>query len=151
MMTKKIVLPVLIFSFASAAIFSAVTIAHAQTNSNNGFSKLVQAIAQKFNLDPNQVQDVFNQYHRQNMQNRQAFFQNRLDDLVTQGKITQSQKQAILDEVAKLKIESAISRQNRLSEIQSWAQSQGIDLSLIPMLGRGRGMGMKMGWMNTSK
>ena len=74
----------------------------------------------------------------------------RWTQLVTQGKITELQKQAIINELAalrtkydpvKMKDLSPTDRKtqmdNEQNELKTWAQAQGIDLSLIRP---GRGM-----------
>ncbi len=124
-------------------------------------------IAQKFGLDKNQVQSVFDQYRQQQKTNFQQNLQNRLnsklDQAVQQGKITSTQKQAILDELATLKNKYNLNSlqtmtpaqrkqalQNAQSDFVSWAKSQGINLSNLkigfgfgmPFLLRGRHMGL---------
>ncbi len=157
-MKKKIILPVLGLILVSVVALG-VNQVHAQSNGNNFYSGLVQAIAQKFGLDQGQVQAVVDQYHtqqKQNMQqNMQQREQDRLDKLVQDGKINATQKQAILDELAALKSKynpanfknmTADQRKQQFQaqqdEINTWAKSQGIDPSyLMPSFGKGgRGM-----------
>jgi hypothetical protein len=132
--------------------------------SANPLSGLVQMIAQKFNLDQGQVQTVVDQFRTQQkqtmMQNMQKREDNRLAGLVTSGKITDTQKQAIITELAALKIkynpenfknlsaaDRKTQRQNEQNELKVWAQSQGIDIKLIqPGFGMGfGGRGMHKG------
>ena len=93
-----------------------------------------------------------------NMQNRLKL---KLDQEVTWGEITSSQEQAILNELITLKSkyltgsmqgETSAQRkqnfQNMQNDLKSWAQSQNIDMSLIPGFGR-RGMGRGL-WPNPS-
>lgn len=136
-----------------------VTQVHAQ--GTNG-QTLAQTIAQKFNLDTNQVQQVIDQYRTNNqsqkLQNLEQKVSDHLDQLVQQGKITSAQKTAIENEVNTLKDKynfsgfSSMNTQERKQAIQSaisdfktWAQSQGINLSHLginPLFG----MGMMHRW-----
>jgi uncharacterized protein YigA (DUF484 family) len=119
--------------------------ASSSTNSTpNFFQGLVQFIAQKFGIDQGQVQNDVNSYHIQHVQQVQQKMQKndkkRLDTLVSQGKITTSQEQQILDEQSKLKSEynpqdfktltqdqRRAKFQQEQAEIQAWSSSTGID------------------------
>lgn len=129
-----------------------ITQVYAQSN-GNPISGLAQAIAQKFNIDPNQVQTTITDYRQQNKQNN---LQSHLNQLVTQGKITQAQEQAIITEISSLKTkynlgslgtitpqERRQALQNAHNEFKTWAQSQGINL---PIFGRGFGRFSRLRW-----
>ncbi|MCL4354485.1 hypothetical protein M1349_03380 [Patescibacteria group bacterium] len=165
MLKKKIILPVLAVVVLGVGGALVSMQAHAQTN-NTPLSGLVQAIAQKFGLDQSQVQSVVDNYRNQQRQKMQQNIQqkeeNRLNTLVQQGKITDAQKKAILDEQAKLKNEYSPNSfknltpeqrkqqfQKEQDEINSWAKSQGIDPAYVmPGFGMGRFRGMHKGWFN---
>ena len=141
------------------AALLAVTRVSAQ--SSNKSAGLVQAIAQKLNVDQSQVQSVVDQFRQdhktkmqQNMQQRE---EQHLTKLVQDGKLTDAQKQAILNELASLKTKynpdnfknlSGDDRKKQMQamkdELKSWFQSQGIDQNLI--MGFGKGMIMRRGW-----
>ncbi|MCL5409799.1 MAG: hypothetical protein M1607_02995 [Patescibacteria group bacterium] len=146
LLSKKLLLPALAVAILTIGVMGA-SVVNAQTPDNH-LAGLVQAISQKFGLNESQVQAVVDQYQQQQKANFQANAQQRLTDrlnqAVTDGKITDTQKQAILDELAKLQSEyspsslkamSADQRKQTLQqeqdEIQSWAQSQGIDPSYL--------------------
>jgi len=145
------------------------TSVYAQTNTKNDsngnfFSGLVQAIAQKFHLDENQVKATVDDYHQQKRKERKENMgkkeEDRLSQLVKDGKITDAQKQAILSKLASLKQkynpanmkdktpeERKKQMQSMKDELTSWAKSQGIDINLIfPKFEMGAGMGRK--WMH---
>lgn len=143
-------------SIAGVAFFGVSQFAHAQ---NNG-QTLVQMIAQAFGLDQNKVQAVFNQYKQQHQTQRMQVLQDKLkthlDQLVSQGKISSAQEQAILTELNTLKNEANsaniknMTPQQRQQELQklrdeftTWAKSQGIDPTVVHPFG---GMGMHRGW-----
>lgn len=159
MTSKKILLPVLAVAIIGGTIILSVNQVHAQTN-NNPLSNLVQMIAQKFGLDQNQVQSLVDQFQQEQKQNRLQKMKDRekmkLDKLVQQGKITSTQEQSILDELVVLKNKYNLGNLKNLTpdqrkaqfqamqnELKSWAQSQGIDPTLI-MPGSGMG-GFKKG------
>lgn len=144
-MQKKYIVPILGVVALGATLFGAGRV-YAQGNTM--FTGLAQAIAQKFGLDQTQVQSVLDQYRQTQQatmqQKRQQNEQDRLNKLVTDGKITAAQKQAILDEQAKLKSEypqssfktmTADQRKQSMAaeqaEIKAWAQAQGIDASYL--------------------
>lgn len=149
--------------------------AYAQTTTNTTHPSFIQGLidffAQKFGLEKTQVQSAVNEYRAQ----RKATItprptltpdqitqreKTRLDKFVSDGKITSSQEQAILNELAilqakyssdSLKNLTPDQRRTKLQqmhdEIVAWAKSQGIDSSYVLPLGfRGRmgfGRGMK--------
>src|SRR5574337_403432 len=96
MLRAKIIVPALVAALGLGAV--GVGAVNAQTNTP--FSGLATAIAQKFNLDQGQVQGVINQYRSQHMQQGLS---NRLDQLISQGKITSEQKDAIISELNALR------------------------------------------------
>jgi hypothetical protein len=156
MISKKIFIPVIALTIAGTTFFGVSQFVHAQ----NSGQTLVQMIAQKFGLDQNKVQAVFDDYKNQHQSEKLQFMQDRLkthlDGLVSQGKITSSQEQAIIDELSKLRDEVTganfknMTSQERKQAMQkihdefvSWAKSQGIDLTLVHPFG---GIGMHKGW-----
>lgn len=170
MISKKIIFPAVAVLIIGGATAFGITQVHAQTT-NNPFSDLVQKIAQKFGLDQTQVQSVFDDYRNQRkqtmMQNMQKKQEDRLNQLVQNGKITDAQKTAILNEMSVLKSkynpdnfrnmtpdERKKQFQAEQDEIKTWSQSQSIDpMYLRPGFGIGwprRMHGKGMGWFNVT-
>lgn len=152
MITKKLILPAFVIVTAAGILTLSVSKVNAQTN--DPMLGLVQTIAKKFNLDQVQVQNVVNQYRVQTRQGRSKDLtksrEDRLAQMVKDGKITESQKQAIIAELAAVKAkhnpeskdltpaERKAQMEDEQVEIKAWAQSQGIDLKLImPQAGMG--------------
>ncbi|MCL4374787.1 hypothetical protein M1523_02910 [Patescibacteria group bacterium] len=128
---------------------------------NNVFSRLVEFISQKFGLDKTQVQNAVNDFKQQEKakitprptmtpEDQQAREKKRLDNSVSQGKITQAQEDAIIAELNALKTKYPFSStttadqrktqmQNLQNELQSWAQANGINAKLIWPIGVGGG------------
>jgi len=151
-------IPMIAITVGGAALF-AVSQVHAQTT--NGTSSLVETLAQKLNIDPVKIQSVVDQFkqdHRAKMeQNMQQREERHLTKLVQDGKLTDAQKQAILNELSALKTKynpdnfknlSADDRKKQMQamhdELKSWLQSQGIDPTIL--MGFGKGMIMRRGW-----
>lgn len=143
MLTKKLLIPFI----SGIAIVTVATagIAFAQTPAVSG---LAQAIAQKFNLNPTEVQTVITQYQQTQKQQMHQEMQQKvksyLDSKVKDGTITQAQENVLIAELQKVQTEyspeswsnlTPDQRQQQMQkmkqELQSWAQSQGIDLSKV--------------------
>lgn len=137
---------------------SGATSAFAQTTTQqNHMTSLVQKIASKFGLKEADVQSVFDEDHKALQAERQAQYETRLTQLVTDGKITEDQKKLLLAKHAELQSTREANRgsmQNMTNEqrktkrdeertaLEAWAKQNGIDMQYL-MLGRGMGHG---GW-----
>lgn len=121
------------------------------------YSLLVQQLAQKFNLNPAEVQSVFDQNRSQRMSQMQTNFEARLTQDVKDGKITDAQKQLILQKRQELKAQRQTNRDSfknmnadarkaaisaQRTDLQNWAKQNGIDLKYF--FG---GFGMRGHWM----
>jgi nucleoid DNA-binding protein len=113
----------------------------AQSNTKTSF---VAELAQKLGIDQSKVQTAVDQIKTEHTAQVEANFESKLSDLVTQGKLTVVQKQAVLDKMTELK--SYISSdafknltpqqkkqalQTKRTDLENWAKQEGIDLSLI--------------------
>jgi len=94
-MKKRIILPALLLSGALAVGSLGFARAYAQENSE--YPPIVLKLAEKFGLNASEVQDVFKEVHDEHEADREARFSEHLNDLVSDGKLTESQKQMILD------------------------------------------------------
>ncbi len=142
-----------------AGILSAST-AFAQqstTSEQDPMSSLVQKIATKFNLSQDDVQAVFDEEHEERHTQMEANFEQQLSQYVSDGKITEQQKQLIIEKRKEMASERESSKDNfknlsederktqmnaKKTELEAWAKENGIDLQyLMPKGGRG-GPGM---------
>lgn len=156
MKSKQILIPIIALTVLGG-ITMGVSQTYAQT-SNNSFSPLVEKIAQSFGLDKTKVQSVVDQYQQEQKANREKQMQQkqeeRLTTLVKDGKITEAQKQSILTELSALKKkynpdlmkdmtmdQRKAQRQSMETELKTWANSQGIDISYVRPGFGGKGMG----------
>ena len=131
-------------------------------NVQNRMSGLVAAIAQKFHLNVQDVQQVFDAQRQQSMQQMQAQqgqrMKARLDQAVKDGKLTQSQEDQIIAKqqevqtfMASLQGKNPQDRQSaiktEMDSLKSWAQSNNIPSQyLMPFGGRMGGMHGMHGW-----
>lgn len=133
------------------------------TGQTNPISNLVTAIAQKFNLNQADVQQVFDQQRQQNQAEHQQRFADRLTQDVKDGKLTQAQADAITAKMAELQTQRQTDKtalqgktqeerqayfQQQVDALKQWATDNNIPAGYLPfgpMMGHGhRGFGMGM-------
>lgn len=117
-------------------------------------SSMAQKLADKFGLNKDEVQAVFDQTHSQMQAERESRQKARLSQLVTDGKITEAQKQLIIAkheemeatrETHRASMKDATPEQRKATmeahraSMESWAKENGIDLQNL-MMGEGKGM-----------
>ena len=165
---------ILVFGIAAAGLGAAYA---ADNGNGNPMSGVVSAIAKKFNLNEADVQAVFDeqrskmevqreQNRQQNQARHQTEFESRLAGLVSAGKLTQAQADAIKakhselqswrdEQMAALKNKTGQERKTavetlrqeqkeKIDALKRWAAGQGISEEYLPLCGmggEGRGMG----------
>lgn len=143
--------------FAAAAIaigLAAGGIGAANAASNNSpanpMSNLVNAIAQKFNLNTSDVQAVFDQQKAQMDAQMQQAFTDRINAAVTAGKLTQAQADLIIAKQTELKANEATfesmppaqrqaAMKTQIDSLKVWATANNIPEAYLPLGGRGMG------------
>lgn len=134
--------------------------ASAATTSNTGRDGLIDKIVSKFNLNKSDVQQVFDDHKSEMLQNRLEKDSARLDDLVTKGKITSSQKDLIVNKQKELftamqdwekqhQNEDHATQdfrnakkdfmQSQRDSLEQWAEDNDIDLKYLRPMGGPRG------------
>jgi len=124
-----------------AAGFFAVKQVKAE-DSGAEYPLIVQRLIAKFNLDGDEVENVFAEVREERQVQMQARFEERLTQLVDEGSLTEEQRQAIIAKRQQLRQESQdwqnLSKEERhelmeqhRDEMQNWADEQGIDVSLV--------------------
>jgi hypothetical protein len=105
--------------------------------SDTTYPTIVERLAEKFNLNKDEVQEVFLEMRDEHKANMMARWSEKLDSAIAAGDITESQKEAILDkhEEMEAKLESLkdLSPEDRHTQMQAvheelrnWAEEQGI-------------------------
>lgn len=111
------------------------------------YPPIIQKLVERFNLNPSEVQEVFNQEREERQQRRQEEGQTRLEErlneAVQNGDLTEEQKQLLLNKHQELQQERETNReavQNMTreehqvameaerAELEAWSEENGIDL-----------------------
>jgi hypothetical protein len=120
----------------------------------NGYPLIIQRLVERFGLNADEVQEVFEEVQGERHQEMGARFEEKLDEMVAAGTLTEEQKNAILAKKAEMQADcegmrdlTPEERQTKMeehrAEMEAWAEENGIDLALIGPLGRGpRGGGI---------
>ena len=105
-----------------------------------GNSNLASDLAKKLGVGEDKVREAFDSIQSERQKERRILLEERLTQMVKDGKITESQKQAILKKHDELQVKRISNRQ----EMKSWAKQNGLE-NIMPFGGFGRGM--HGGWM----
>lgn len=142
-----------------AGLLTASTAFAAQTSGTgqNPMDTLVQKIADKFKLNKDEVQAVFDEAHEEGATQMQADFEEQLSTYVSEGKITEAQKQLILEKRKEMDGEREANKdsgqtlsdeerktqmESERQELETWAKQNGIDVQyLMQRGGKGHGFG----------
>ncbi|OGG13075.1 hypothetical protein A2773_01175 [Candidatus Gottesmanbacteria bacterium RIFCSPHIGHO2_01_FULL_39_10] len=113
---------------------------------NSPMTSLITEISQKFGLNQADVQSVFDEHRNQMHERMQVELLERLSELVNEGKITETQKQLLLDKHKEMVVQRESDRQNwqtktaeerkalmqtKHQELVNWAEVNGIDLKYL--------------------
>ena len=117
---------------------------------------IIQKLVERFGLNQQEVESVFDEVREERHAQMQAKYEEKLDALVQEGKITEEQKEAIIAKHEEMRAEKQenfgfwkdlepeerrAKMEEHRAEMQAWADEKGIDLSLIGGLGGRKGMG----------
>lgn len=155
-MSKKIIIPTAVLAgLAMVTVFGIKNIGAM----GNGYSPMAEKIANRFGLNKDEVEAVFEEERTQRQEEMRTRQEERLTKAVSDGKITEEQKQAIVTKRAELQEnrqqmtnlsdEERVQRmEEHRQEMETWAEENGIDMSLFMGLGKGpggRGFGQGVG------
>lgn len=140
-MKNKLLLPVLALVIFGLAVLG---VSQVKAQGQQGkYPLIIQKLVERFGLKESDVQAVFDEVRQERQLQMQERFEERLDQAVKDGKITESQKQAILakhKELAEKRLQNPKDWQNmtpeqrrqamqeQKKELESWASQNGIDL-----------------------
>lgn len=154
-MNKKL----MILTVASTALFVSGYLAHLNQVMAEDTSRpqsIVQRLVERFNLNQDEVDQVLADFRSERQAGQQSRVEDRLSQAVADGKITEEQKQLILQKQTEWCVDHKnwqnVSKEERgeqmkmhREEMHTWAEENGIDMKyLMGFEGRGghRGMGM---------
>lgn len=146
--------PLIVAGVATTLAVGGMSLVSADTtssSSDNPMSSLVDAIASKFNLKKSDVQAVVDANRQQHEQQRQQKMTDKLNQLVSDGKLTSAQKDLIVAKQAEVKTfmdslkgKSESDRRSAMKterdNLKSWAQQHNIptqDLRFVMPFGHG--------------
>jgi len=155
----------LIYAILPVIVFATIGTVYATSNTggtNNPMANLVTAIAQRFNLNPSDVQQVFDEQKAQMSAQRQEQrtqmeaqqqqqFADRINQAVTDGKLTQDQADKILAKKAELEAQKLSLQKNKnenravmkeqMDSLKQWATDNNIPQEYLPFGGFGMSRG----------
>lgn len=142
-MNKKLFL--IIPALALIVTLSSSSTVHAEEVEKPWHQQFVSQLAAKFGLGEAEVEgavtEVQEQYRAERQYRMQAGFEDRLQTLVDEGKLTSGQRDAWIDKHEEMIAEREAEMATHREEMQAWFAQQGIDPALIGPMGQGRGMG----------
>lgn len=136
-------LPALVVVLTGAAAIG-VNQVSAQEGMNSRMSgeypPIVQKLVTKFGLQENEVRALFDEERQERGTQMKAKFEERLTQLVSDGKITEAQKQLIISKHQELQAqrgtEQTATHEEKRAELEAWAKDNGIDVQYL-MFGKG--------------
>ncbi len=148
-MNKKIIITALILGAISLVGVLGV---NAVLADDAKYESVVQKLADQFDLNKDEVEDVFEQHRKERREMREERRMERLDDAVKNGKITEEQKALILEKRKELQKEAVEKRgefRKHREEMRKWAKDNNIDLYLFGREHRGGHFGhFRSGWLH---
>lgn len=155
-MRKQLITAGIVTTIGLAGV-TGVGMASAMTNTSgtDPFTNLVDAISTKFNLNKDEVQKVFDEQRTAMQAERETKVKEEVAQLVTDGKITQAQADAINAKRAELQKEREAAKSSpdtktraemksemdaRRTELETWAKDNGISTDYLRyVMGHGGG------------
>jgi len=151
---KKVIIAALTLGAFIAVGAYGVNNVLASDNGNQFNLNIIKKLSERFSLDEDEVKAVFNENRDENKQRVQQQFEERINQSVADGKITEEQKQAIIkkkeelqsqgnkmrDELKNLSAdERKLKREKNREDMEKWAEENSIDLKEIKGFNIGRG------------
>ncbi len=140
---KRTLIPIIgLVVLLGAGVLGLATVKRVQAQTTS--PTIVQRITQRFGLNEGDVKGVFDEQRQEQFQEKQKFEEQRLTQAVSDGAITEAQKQALLDKWTEIQGQE----QKIRDDYQKWLEDQGIDVTkLAPYAGFGHHGGFGGGGM----
>lgn len=144
MKNKKIAISIITFALVLtglATFAGSKALANGYMGGSNN-DEMAQKLAEKLNVSQDQVSSAMDQVREEHQAERVTEVSANLDKAITDGVITQEQKQQILDKQAEHRAQAEKQR----GEMRQWAEDSGIDFDKLKDYGiGGRGEGRQRG------
>jgi len=142
-MKKKILLTTAVAAIIGATLLTSTQVfAQTTASTQSPMSSLVQKIADKFGLKKDDVQAVFDQSRQEMQAQRETLYEAELSTLVTNGKVTEAQKQLIIAKHKELVTNRQLNKNAEQKSLADWAKQNGIDAQYLRFGRHGRGFEM---------
>lgn len=144
MTRKSVVTAVAVLTILGSLTFAGTS---AMAQSADGQASMITRLAQKLGVPETEVKSAFDEMHKEHASEMKANMETKLSTLVADGKITEAQKTAILAKMEEFRTEREQNRESfqnltreerkakmdaEKAELDAWAKSQNIDLSILP-------------------
>jgi hypothetical protein len=127
--SKKTLLPIVtVTAFMIASLYGASMV---YAEDVTGYPPIVQKIASKFNLDVKDVNQAFEEERSEMWNKRRINLDERLTQAVLDGKITEEQKNKILEKRDEVEAQRYGEREMRREEMDQWFSENGINPEVI--------------------
>jgi len=142
---KSLIVATIVGAVGTGVLFTgSVANAESETTGSDPMSSLIEKLSSTFNLDKDKVQQVFDDQRTEMEAKREEEVAERLNALVSEGKITSAQKTAIEEKIATMKSERESNKdtmkdmtederkaamEEKRADLEAWAKDQGLDLS----------------------
>ena len=120
-MRYKWLIPVL--GIAAVIVAGVTMVKSVRAEGSTTYPPIMQKLAEKFNLNQDEVRAVFDEERQQRQAGRQRAAEERLNKAVSDGVINEAQKQALLEHQQQM--------QTNREEMQTWMEDSGIDFSKL--------------------
>lgn len=128
-MNKKIMIPTLgLAALIGATVFG---VSAASADEETYTHPMVQAIAERFDLNEDEVETFMGEHREEHRQEMQLSKEDRLNEAVSDGVITEDQKNALMEKWNQMHEERSQEREEHKDDMQAWMESEGIDYEAL--------------------
>jgi hypothetical protein len=130
---KKIIVPIVVLGLSVLAGGFLVKQARAD-DLNYGRGRMIEQLSERFNLNEDEVNQAVDEFRQERQNEMQARHEERLQEAVEDGVITEEQKQALLNKHEEMRQE----REKKWAEMRDWMEESGIDFQALKEYGVGQ-------------
>lgn len=148
-MNKKILIPTL--GLLALSGLTILGVSSVKADEGTLYPPMMQRFMERFNLNEDEVDSFMNEMHQERVAQIQQTREEKLNQAVANGVITQEQKDALMSKWQEMQQERDQERNIHQEEMQTWFNEQGIDHDAIMQFmgggfGRHEGFGGRGGY-----